>query len=304
MLPSEAAGRTTAEVWTSGSAQGQDRQDEMAKHGNRAGKACGGVCMGFDAKTVLNLALCLSLMAGAAVAETASQRPKPRPALATAPENTAADIATEAGTPDESESMPTDKGTDPTAPLTGNAAGPDSEATPPLATDAPALAAPTTAKPPAPTEAKPKPPPRDPNRGPITDLPMPRYVSLKGKEGNARRGPGLTNRIDWVFVRAGMPLRITGEYEHWRRIEDAEGAGGWVHYSLLSGVRSAQVVVDMAEFHDTPNDDAAVRFKAEKDVIGWIQECVPDWCRLSIDGEKGWVRKTALWGVDPGEVVE
>jgi SH3-like domain-containing protein len=133
---------------------------------------------------------------------------------------------------------------------------------------------------------------------------MPRYVSLKGKEGNARRGPGLTHRIDWVFVRAGMPLRITGEYEHWRRIEDAEGAGGWVHFALLSGVRSAQVVVDMAEFHDTPDEESAVSFKAEKDVIGWIQECAPDWCRLSIDGERGWVRKTALWGVDPGEIVE
>ncbi|OYU18576.1 MAG: aspartyl-trna synthetase [Rhodobacteraceae bacterium PARR1] len=133
---------------------------------------------------------------------------------------------------------------------------------------------------------------------------MPRYVSLKGKEGNARRGPGLTHRIDWVFVRAGMPLRITGEYEHWRRIEDAEGAGGWVHFALLSGVRSAQVVVDLAEFHDRPEDDSVVSFKAEKDVIGWIQECAPDWCRLSIDGEKGWVRKTALWGVDPGEIVE
>jgi len=101
-----------------------------------------------------------------------------------------------------------------------------------------------------------------------------------------------------------MPLRITGEYEHWRRIEDAEGAGGWVHYSLLSGVRSAEVIADMAEFHDVPDADSAVTFKAEKGVIGWIQQCDRDWCRLSIEGEKGWVAKTALWGVDPGEIVE
>lgn len=266
----------------------------MGKGGNRAVWACGWGGL---------LALCLSVTAGGAFAEGTSLRPKPRPAVA------AAETATP-DTPGEADGGPTEDGVaaGQTAPAAEAEGGSDPAAGEAAAAgnDSPALAAPaaTSTAAPAPKDAKPKPPPRDPNRGPITNLPMPRYVSLKGKEGNARRGPGLTHRIDWVFVRAGMPLRITGEYEHWRRIEDSEGAGGWVHYSLLSGVRSAQVVVDMAEFHDSPEDDAAVSFKAEKDVIGWIQECSPDWCRLSIEGEKGWVRKTALWGVDPGEIVE
>lgn len=164
----------------------------------------------------------------------------------------------------------------------------------------PALAAPQA----APVVAAPRVPPRDPTRGSVTNMPLPRYVSLKGKEGNARRGPGLTHRIDWVFTRAGMPLRITAEYEHWRRVEDADGAGGWVHYSLLSGVRSALVTQDMAEFRAAPRDDADVVFQAERNVVGWLLECDPDWCRLSVEGEKGWVRKTALWGVDKDEVVE
>ena len=73
-----------------------------------------------------------------------------------------------------------------------------------------------------------------PDVGCVTNLPLPRYVSLKGSEGNARRGPGLTHRIDWVFTRAGMPLKITAEYENWRRVEDNEGAGGWVRSWGLS----------------------------------------------------------------------
>ncbi len=44
-----------------------------------------------------------------------------------------------------------------------------------------------------------------PGHGCVTNLPLPRFVSLKGDEGNARRGPGLTHRIDWVFTRPGMP---------------------------------------------------------------------------------------------------
>ena len=75
-------------------------------------------------------------------------------------------------------------------------------------------------------------------RGPVTNLLIPRYVSLKASEANARRGPSLSHRIDWVFKKKGMPLEIYGEYDNWRRVRDAEGAGGWIHYSLLSGVRS------------------------------------------------------------------
>ena len=75
----------------------------------------------------------------------------------------------------------------------------------------------------------------EPGYGAVTNLPLPRFVSLKGTEGNARRGPSLTQRIDWVFTRRGMPLEITAEFENWRLVVDKDGAGGWVHYALLSG---------------------------------------------------------------------
>ncbi len=146
--------------------------------------------------------------------------------------------------------------------------------------------------------------PRDPSRGAVTNLPIPRFVSLKTNEGNARRGPGLTHRIDWVFTRAGMPLRITAEFENWRRIEDQDGAGGWVHYSLLSGVRTVMVTEDMLEFRAAPDRTAEVVAQAELGVIARVLECGAEWCRVSADGEKGWVRKAAVWGVNPDEVVE
>jgi len=143
-----------------------------------------------------------------------------------------------------------------------------------------------------------------PDVGCVTNLPLPRFVSLKGSEGNARRGPGLTHRIDWVFTRAGMPLRITAEYENWRRVEDYEGAGGWVHYSLLSGVRTVLVTLDMAEFRDRPSDDAAVLAQAEMGVIGRLLGCVPDWCRVGLEGQRGWVRKSSIWGAKADETFD
>lgn len=144
----------------------------------------------------------------------------------------------------------------------------------------------------------------DPGRGPVTNMPLPRYVTLKGNEGNARRGPGRTHRIDWVFTRPGMPLRVTAEFEHWRRVEDAEGMGGWVHYALLSGTRGVIVEDAMTSFHSLPDDMSAIVFRAEAGVIARILHCESDWCRLAVDGQQGWARTSALWGVDPGEVVD
>lgn len=143
---------------------------------------------------------------------------------------------------------------------------------------------------------------RDPNRGPVTNLPLPRYVSLKGSEGNARRGPSLSHRIDWVFRHAGMPLRVTAEFGHWRRVEDQDGAGGWVHYSLLSGVRTAIVQKDMLDLMAKPDSRANVVARAEAGAIVRLHECNIDWCRVSGGGEKGWVPKTTIWGADPDEI--
>lgn len=154
------------------------------------------------------------------------------------------------------------------------------------------------------TKPAPAKPPRDPNKGAVTGLPIPRYVTLKGGEGNARRGPGLTHRIDWVFTTAGMPLRVTAEYENWRRVEDFEGMGGWIHFTLLSGVRGIIVTKDMAAFHVLPDPASPVAFHAEAGALAKIMTCSLDWCRVRVDGEKGWGQKADFWGVDAKEVID
>lgn len=155
-----------------------------------------------------------------------------------------------------------------------------------------------------PARSEPTKPPRDPNKGAVTGLPIPRYVTLKGAEGNARRGPGLTHRIDWVFTTAGTPLRITAEYENWRRVEDYEGMGGWVHFTLLAGARGIIVTKDMAAFHVLPDAASPVAFQAEAGALAKIMTCSVDWCRVRVEGEKGWAQKPDFWGVNPDEVIE
>jgi len=141
-------------------------------------------------------------------------------------------------------------------------------------------------------------------RGPVTGLAIPRYVSLKASEANVRRGPGLTHRIDWIYKRRGMPLRVTAEFGHWRRVEDRDGAGGWMHYSLLSGVRTVLVEQDSLDMIARPDPEAPVIARLEAGVIARLSECGPEWCALTAGGHDGWAPKTALWGVGTDEIVE
>ena len=132
--------------------------------------------------------------------------------------------------------------------------------------------------------------------GPVTGLALPRYVSLRASEARARRGPSLAHRVDWLYRRRGLPLRVTAEHGNWRRVEDIEGYGGWVHHSLISGTRTVIVTEDLTTLLRRPEAGAPEVAKLEAGVIARLGECRGDWCRLDAEGHGGWAPRRALWG--------
>ena len=132
--------------------------------------------------------------------------------------------------------------------------------------------------------------------GPVTNLPLPRFVSLKAAEVNARRGPSTDYRIDWTYRRRGLPLMVTAEHGHWRRVRDVEGQGGWVHYALLSGTRHALVTRDLTTVRSRPHPKGRERAHLEAGVIARLEDCRPGWCRIEVGDVEGWVPDTTLWG--------
>lgn len=133
--------------------------------------------------------------------------------------------------------------------------------------------------------------------GPVTDLPLPRFASIDVTKAHARRGPSLRYRIDWVYRREGLPVIITAEYGHWRRVVDNDGLGGWMHYALLSGERTALIISTIAPMRVSPYGEAPEVAILEQDVVGQIERCSRNWCRLETNGYEGWVSKEHLWGV-------
>jgi SH3-like domain-containing protein len=99
-----------------------------------------------------------------------------------------------------------------------------------------------------------------------------------------------------------MPLVVTAEYGHWRRVADRDGAGGWVHYSLLSGQRTVIVDTDMLSLRIRPDEKASIRAQVQAGVVGYLGKCTETWCQIEAGGYKGWAPKADMWGVDANEI--
>jgi SH3-like domain-containing protein len=138
-------------------------------------------------------------------------------------------------------------------------------------------------------------------------LPLPRFVSLKAEKVNVRRGPSSDHAVAWVFQRKGMPVEIVAEFENWRRIRDSDGEEGWILQNMLSGKRTAAVAPwrkgqTMALYPSAGSGGMVA--KLQTGVIGEIEACTGEWCRISAGGYDGWIEQAMLWGVYPGESVD
>jgi SH3-like domain-containing protein len=143
------------------------------------------------------------------------------------------------------------------------------------------------------------------NVGPVSKLPLPRYVSLKSDRVNLHEGPSKEHRTLWVYSRAGLPVEITAEFETWRKIRDSEGTEGWVLHSLLSGRRTALVAPWKKEpLLLTESDHATALAKLAPGVVASLRACDGLWCRVVGPGFDGYLKQENLWGVYPGEKIE
>ena len=141
-----------------------------------------------------------------------------------------------------------------------------------------------------------------------TGLPLPRFVSLKSNNVNVRRGPGQNYDLAFTFVRAGLPVEITQEFDNWRKIRDSEGSEGWVFGSLLSGERTVLIAPWESDgqhaAYASADGSAAVVAYLQPRVVARVEKCTGAWCRVAGEGFSGWVEQSRLWGVYPEERFE
>ena len=143
------------------------------------------------------------------------------------------------------------------------------------------------------------------NVGKETGLEIPRYVSLKSDDANIRVGPSKNYPIEIKYVKRNYPLEVLEEYEEWRKVEDFDNNIGWIHKSLISGIRTGIVL---------SNDNKTIKLlnTLKGNVIGeigsgnivFLEKCKIDWCLVSSGNFKGWMDKKYIWGVKEKEIIK
>ncbi len=139
-----------------------------------------------------------------------------------------------------------------------------------------------------------------------TGLPLPRFVHLRAGEVNMRTGPGVQYPVEWVYQRQNLPLEVIAEHRTWRKVRDWQGTQGWVHQSMLGGRRTLIVTGAVRTLRDKADARSAPVARAEPGVVGRLLECPKGsgWCRVEVEGLKGWLRRVDFWGARPTELVE
>lgn len=137
-----------------------------------------------------------------------------------------------------------------------------------------------------------------------SNLEIPRFVTLKSNRVNMRTGPGKEYPIQWEYQRKGLPLKVIGEFDVWRKVTDHEGVVGWMHVRTLSIKKMVLVTDSTVKIHQRADDDAPVIAIAEKGVIAELATCKSEWCKIKSNDVSGWLYRKSLWGLLDGEIFE
>ena len=191
------------------------------------------------------------------------------------------------------------------APAKSSAAGKPAAAKSP-APAKPGVPAAAPAKPAPAVTAAAAPPRPDPNKGTSTGLSLPRWVSFRADEVNLRTGPGMQYPIDWVYHRRDYPVQVLREFEVWRLIVEQDGTKGWVHQATLTGRRGFAVQTGEPVLRSAPADTADPVARLVTGVVGHIRKCPSGsaWCEVQTGDYRGWLPRTAMYGVSADEVIE
>jgi len=165
-------------------------------------------------------------------------------------------------------------------------------------------AAPVPAPAPAPPPVAEKPP--EPAKGSVTGMPLPRFAALRADEVYMRIGPGKRYPIIWVYRRRDLPVQIEREFEDWRLVRDQENTKGWVHQATLVPRRTGVVTGGDQVLRRDARDDAEPVARLKPGVIVRLRACdaASDWCQAQVQDYRGWMKRSEVWGLLPGESIQ
>ncbi|TRD12534.1 hypothetical protein FGU71_12110 [Erythrobacter insulae] len=129
------------------------------------------------------------------------------------------------------------------------------------------------------------------------DRETPYWASLRYDEVRMRVGPSGEYKIEWLYRRKGLPVKVVRMREGWRLVQDPEGVQGWIAASQLTLDRGALIIGDgLVDMRALPDASSSLQWRAEPGVVGRLLGCREEWCELDVTGRRGWVPADRIWG--------
>jgi SH3-like domain-containing protein len=129
-------------------------------------------------------------------------------------------------------------------------------------------------------------------------LAVPRWVSLKFDNVNARSAPGDDSRLLWTYHAKGLPVQVVAETLEWRRICDPERGLAWVHRRTTDGKRMVMRLQSQPlALHSNANPNARITAYLASRALAQLDRCDGEgWCRIKSGHVSGWAPAVEVWG--------
>ncbi len=122
------------------------------------------------------------------------------------------------------------------------------------------------------------------------------FLTLRNDKVNLRLGPSFDYPVKLFYKKKFLPVQIVEKSENFRKIKDHENNTGWIHVSQLSKKKAGIVVSDEIILYKKPTKYSKPLAVIRKGRLCKISKCKKNWCKITSQEFKGWIKKEALWG--------
>ena len=96
-------------------------------------------------------------------------------------------------------------------------------------------------------------------------------------------------------TKVNLPVKQIDEKENWRRVIFLDNNSGWIHWSQLKPSNSI-ITIEEEILFKKPSDFSEPLARLEKGRLLVINKCKDNWCNITTDDYKGWVKIKDVWG--------
>ena len=123
------------------------------------------------------------------------------------------------------------------------------------------------------------------------------FLTLRNDKVNLRQGPSFEYPVKLFYKKKFLPVVVQDKFDNFRKIRDHENNTGWVHISQLSKKKAALTLDDDQLIFSKPTIYSKPLAILKKGRLCKIHKCKAEWCKISVEKYKGWVKKDILWGL-------